>query len=483
MEHGRPNENDTEASVESEVGPPQNAAGGLSDEMYRTIFELSPEAIVLIDAKGRFVAANGRIFDWLGYSNDELMGKSLLQAPFMPPTSRVVVVKNFVKRMAGLNVPPYELRFVSKSGAVKYGRIHATSIKDENGRAQHDLVMISDVTELKRAEHALEESRVKIEGLHDAARKLEACRTSDDVCRATVDAAKRVLGFQVCVVHMAVGTSLVVRTACSDIPPGVDVADSAPETSSVVRSHRTGKTLVYDSAGGGACADDLELFKSGLCVPVEGAGVFEVLSTEKDAFDEEDVHLLELLLGHTTEAIRSIAMREELEEQVIRDPLTGMYNRRHLANIVGQETERARRYGHRIGLLMIDVDNFKEINDTLGHQTGDLVLRQVARFLRAMVRTVELVIRYGGDEFLVVMPESGTDGDSIISRLERAFGPWSEELDTADIPLRLSMGFDYWEPADRRSIDDVIDSADARMYEDKRRHNSERAGVRTDAGS
>lgn len=486
MEHDRLHRDEIDGANASEVGCPDGGAGvslstgaGLSDEMYRAIFEFSPEAIVLIDAKGHFIAANGRVFDWLGYENSEFVGKSLLQAPFMPAKSKAAVVKNYIQRMAGLRIAPYELRFVTRSGESKYGRIQATAIKDENGRAQNDLVMISDVTELKRARQALEESKTKIEGLHYTARRLEACSTRDDVCRVTVDAAKRVLGFQVCVVYVAVGDSLVVRTGCSDLPPGIEIADSPPKTSYVVKSHLTGKTLVYDAEDGGTCSRHPKLFRSGVCVPIEGAGVFEALSTDESAFDDEDVRLLELLLGHTTEAIRSIAMREELEEQVIRDPLTGMYNRRHLAGIVDQEAERARRYDHRIGMLMIDVDHFKEINDTLGHQVGDLVLRQVARFLRAMVRTTEFVVRYGGDEFLVVMPESGTDGESIIFRLQRAFGPWSEELDTGDIPLRLSMGFDCWEPADVRSLEDVIDCSDARMYEDKRRHNAERDGVRS----
>jgi len=216
-------------------------------------------------------------------------------------------------------------------------------------------------------------------------------------------------------------------------------------------------------------------------VPIEGAGVFEVLSPDENAFDDEDVKLLELLLGHTRGALRSIAMREELEQQAVRDPLTGLYNRRYLTSIVDQEVERARRYGHRIGFLMVDVDHFKEINDALGHQLGDLVLRQVSRYLRAMVRATELVIRYGGDEFLVVMPESDGDGTSVIARLQRSFGQWSDELPTGEIPLRLSMGYDVWEPASGRPVDEVIASADDRMYEDKRLHAARRSAVSSEA--
>ncbi|MBD3347577.1 MAG: diguanylate cyclase [Candidatus Eisenbacteria bacterium] len=700
-------------------------------DLYRTIFDLSPEAIVLIDSRGRFVAANGRLEDWLGYSPGEVIGKSLLSAPFIPRATKATIVRNFLRRMSGKDIPPYEVEFRTKSGDTRYGRIHATIARNADGRAFGDLVMISDVSELraaekslvrrskelgervkeltclheisklaiepslsldqflrrvvellppalqhpelagarirlgerefrterfedtpwmlsadissegkaigrvdlsyskdgsdgvfleeeralietvaerighmvmrKRSERQLErseaktrallnappdfmiltdregrvvaanegsatllevpledlvgavifdffpdemaerrradaekvlrtgepvfsedevegrfyhsriypisdergdvvqmaafsrdvteevrvrrrlaESRRKIEGLHDAARRLGRCDTRDEACRITIEAVRDVLGFPVCVAHMAVGDSLIVRSACSELPPGLELDETTPRDSAAMRAFRENRTVVCGNGPGSACTHCPDVFRSAVCVPVGDTGVFEVLSPEEDAFDEEDVRLLELLLGHTTEAVRGVAMREELEQQVVRDPLTGLFNRRYLKNITGQEVERARRYGHRIGFLMVDVDNFKEINDTLGHQVGDLVLRQVSRYLRAMVRATEFVVRYGGDEFLLVMPESGPDGESVILRLQRAFGPWSEELPTGDIPVRLSMGFDVWEPAEGRSVDEVIASADDLMYEDKKLHNSERSPVSAD---
>ncbi len=454
----------------------------LPNEMYRTIFDVSPEAIVLVGPKGVFLAANGRMKDWLGYAPEELVGKSLLQAPFIPRESKIAIVRNFIRRMAGKHIPPYELAFITKSGEKRFGRIHASVLRGEHGRVQGDLVMISDVTELKQAEEALETSRHKIEGLHETARKLLACLTDDEVCHVTVDAVVGVLGFQTCVAHTAVGDGLVVRSGCSAFPPGVDMDETPCEGSSVMQAYREQKTVVFGSGGTSSCSSNRDLFRSGMCVPIADVGVFEVLSVENDAFGSEDVRLLELLVGHTSEAMRNIRLRQELSEQVIRDPLTGLYNRRYLSTIVEQEAERAWRYGHRIGMLMIDVDNFKEINDTLGHQVGDLVLRQVSRFLRAMVRAAEYVIRYGGDEFLLVMPES-EDGQAVVFRLQRAFGPWIEELPTGDLAVRLSMGYDHWQPGDGRSVDEVIASADEKMYEDKKLHGAGRPIVESETSA
>jgi len=359
---------------------------------------------------------------------------------------------------------------------------------EENQFIQKEHVFIETVAERVghmvargRVAGTLAESRRKIEGLHGAARRLAECDSRDQACRVTIDAARDVLGFPVCMAHMAIGDSLVVRSACSDLPPGVQPQEATPECSAAMRAHREGRTVLSVDGSTEAPASCPAIFRSSVCVPIEGAGVFEVLSPDENAFDDEDVKLLELLLGHTRGALRSIAMREELEQQAVRDPLTGLYNRRHLTSIVDQEVERARRYGHRIGFLMVDVDNFKEINDTLGHQLGDLVLRQVSRYLRAMVRATELVVRYGGDEFLVVMPESDGDGTSVIARLQRSFGQWSDELPTGEIPLRLSMGYDVWEPAGGRPVEEVIASADDRMYEDKRLHAAGRSVVSSEA--
>ncbi|MFH1689345.1 MAG: GGDEF domain-containing protein, partial [Candidatus Eisenbacteria bacterium] len=196
-------------------------------------------------------------------------------------------------------------------------------------------------------------------------------------------------------------------------------------------------------------------------------GVFEVLAQDVAAFDSEDVRLLELLLGHARASVRNLELRDQLREQAIRNPLTGLFNRRHLDDAIAQEIERARRYGHQIGLLMIDVDRFKEINDTLGHAVGDSVLRGIARLILGQVRSAETVYRYGGDEFLVVMPEAGPSGEAARCRLAAALAGWNVEAGYADAEIQLSMGYALWDPKSPRPVTEVIAEADAAMYEDK----------------
>ncbi len=438
-----------------------------SERLYRSIFELSPEAIVLIDRKGTCVAANDRLTDWLGYVSYEVVGTKLLDMPFFTVKSKAIVVKMFLRRMSGRPVAPYDLDFVARDGAIHIGRIVGTVVKDDHGRPEADIAMISDVTDQRRAEVALRASRQKIEGLHGTARRLEACECEDDVCRITVDATKDVLEFPHCIVARANGGELTLQRACSNMPPG-DVPDGATISDGpIAQAHRERSRVTFHD-GDGSSENSLGLTR-GICVPLGSEGVFCAGSRERGEYGDEDIRLIELLLGHTGEALRRIHLLRELREEAIRDPLTGLYNRRHYTEELEKEVDRAQRYGYGIGFLMIDVNRFKAINDQYGHHVGDDVLRAVARFLQDHVRASEMVVRYGGDEFLIVMPHSDTDIDVVCERLAESFREWVEALGDLGFPLGVAIGGAVWGPYTDMSIEVALALADERMYQDKRR--------------
>ena len=133
-----------------------------SERNYRTIFEESPNGIVLLGPRGDVLNTNGRLHDWLGYSRDEVIGKNMLRMPFIPWRSKVRMMRKFLQRMLGADLPPYDLQFLDRDKNIQYGRIRATVIRDDDGRAIADLVMISNVTRQKRTEEALQESEQKL---------------------------------------------------------------------------------------------------------------------------------------------------------------------------------------------------------------------------------------------------------------------------------------------------------------------------------
>src|SRR5690606_18066499 len=115
-------------------------------------------------------------------------------------------------------------------------------------------------------------------------------------------------------------------------------------------------------------------------------------------------HLAELLASHTASALAGIMLREALHRQSIRDPLTGLFNRRYLEESIEREILRAHRNSQSLAFVMLDIDHFKRFNDEFGHQAGDLLLKEFAGFLQQSLRGEDIGCRYGGEEFLLLLP-------------------------------------------------------------------------------
>jgi len=157
-----------------------------------------------------------------------------------------------------------------------------------------------------------------------------------------------------------------------------------------------------------------------------------------------------------------------LKERATRDPLTGVYNRRYFNEVIEQELVRSRRYEHPIGFLMIDIDRFKEINDRFGHQMGDRVLKAVADLLVAQVRESDIVVRYGGDEFLIMLLETDGETEAVAERIRNAVAEWNKTNELIPFAVTLSIGAAHWDPTSTEPIEQVLAEADKRMYADKR---------------
>lgn len=159
----------------------------------------------------------------------------------------------------------------------------------------------------------------------------------------------------------------------------------------------------------------------------------------------------------------------ELERLAITDALTGLYNRRFFQSRLVTEVERSRRYGRVLSLVMLDLDNFKEINDRRGHQFGDHVLAEVGKILATNVRASDFVCRYGGEEFAVLLPETGPDqaaqaAEKLRTRLKEHFRGGD------DLPaLTVSLGVASFPSAGVNGAEELVRCADAALYEAKER--------------
>lgn len=215
--------------------------------------------------------------------------------------------------------------------------------------------------------------------------------------------------------------------------------------------------------------------------------------TDGSSFNEEDFHLMSLLASQASMALdraKLLEKTETLRKLAVTDPLTGLFSRRYLEEMLHEEIERSLRYGRPMSLIMIDLDNFKPYNDTYGHQAGDELLKEVGRVLHAAVRAIDAAVRYGGDEFAVILPETDSEGAQLIaSRITKDMSSsiiWRQRNlraaepeytfeagqkpsgELIEVHLSLSMGIASV-PNDARSMKELINKADMALYAAKAR--------------
>jgi diguanylate cyclase (GGDEF)-like protein len=183
---------------------------------------------------------------------------------------------------------------------------------------------------------------------------------------------------------------------------------------------------------------------------------------------ERDVFLY--LVGQVSSSIENIALHELVSEQAVTDELTGLSNNRRFRELMSKEAARAERFGHELSLIMLDIDDFKQVNDTYGHLQGDEVLRMVGRVLHLESRGVDEPARYGGEEFAVALPETGLDGalelaERIRVRIEAEPVPRTDGA--SPIKVTASIGVASMRGA-ADGADTLIAAADAALYQAKR---------------
>jgi diguanylate cyclase (GGDEF)-like protein len=191
------------------------------------------------------------------------------------------------------------------------------------------------------------------------------------------------------------------------------------------------------------------------------------------------VLLFEATQGRLAAEMEALVHSErELKEMGVRDPLTGLYNRHHFNDVIRRELANVRRYGTELSVLLVDVDRFKEINDRKGHGAGDDVLRFVANYLTTCIRESDFVFRWGGDEFLLLLPR--TDEGSAAQKAEEVARKLPKIPGTEGLHPSLSVGW-----ATHRmnaEFPATLALADQRMYEMKLKGKRERAARERDLG-
>jgi diguanylate cyclase (GGDEF)-like protein len=235
------------------------------------------------------------------------------------------------------------------------------------------------------------------------------------------------------------------------------------------RVARTGERALVQNMAPGQQQGILLESRAVLCIPITYGdtllGALNIESRDENAFTPQDVLILNTLADLLATALHNAFVFQKLQQQSITDGLTGIKTRRFFWEALSAEWKRASRSGRPFSVVLIDLDKFKEVNDTLGHFEGDLVLARVGRLLEQKSRQSNVVARYGGDEFIVLMPETGPDQAQVLAERLRQWIASDAMLN--EHKITGSFGVASF-PTHGFSIEDVIRVADAGMYVSKR---------------
>src|SRR5215218_9839538 len=213
---------------------------------------------------------------------------------------------------------------------------------------------------------------------------------------------------------------------------------------------------------------------SALAAPLGGDGGMGIVSVARGErrFTTGEHELFSYLTNQASVSVENVDLHETVQRQAVTDELTGLFNHRRFQEVMTQEVERARRYGQEMGLIMLDIDNFKRVNDTYGHLQGDMVLREVARVLRQSSREIiDEPARYGGEEMAVALPQTDLEGAyRFAERVRRRIEALDLPLLDADGTLKVtaSFGAASLKKSSGDGKDALVAAADAALYRAKR---------------
>jgi diguanylate cyclase (GGDEF)-like protein/PAS domain S-box-containing protein len=483
-------------------------------EMYfRTMAEALPEIIWTAEPDGQDDYFNQRTLDYTGLGSAELKGDGW----------KVIVHPDDVDNCFGLwqNAlrvgEPYEVEYRLRAGDGSYrwflGR--ANPVRDGTGKIVKWFGTASDIENQKHNQQILQEQILErtmqladvntrlqeemiekdfarneldqqnekmVSELHKRSERatllakmgelLQSCESREEVFSAALGFAPKIFPAAPGAVALLNSGRTLVEVIGSWTDCRLPVADFEPSACWALRTGHPHLVLAGDNTA--RCAHAAGIRPTYLCIPIlaqgETLGILHFQATEEQPqMETSELSFKTTFAGQVGLSIANIRLREALHTQSVRDALTGLYNRRYLEEVMDREVRRAGRGQQSLSLLMLDLDHFKGFNDTYGHDAGDTVLREAASLLLKNVRAEDFVCRFGGEEFVVILPTADQAGAR--SRAERLRTKMKETIVMHQGKslgmVTFSVGVATF-PENGTSPKELMAAADAALYEAKR---------------
>ena len=343
----------------------------------------------------------------------------------------------------------------------------------------HERRLQSSKEALEKANEELEGRLAEIFFTHEFFKALTTFSSVDDVTSLIVDGANGILGAEISAVYLFERQDWTLRLRASQGRAEEMFRATIPVSETIVgAAFRDGFVQQSDVPPGSELVDWTirpEEVRSQAALPLRsGESVIGVLLIASATFREltsAERDRLQVIANQASLALQNALLHEELERLSVTDRLTDLYNHGYLHQRLDEELERAARFGHKLSLIMLDIDDFKQFNDRYGHPRGDTVLRAVSSIIRQNLREIDVAARYGGEEFVVVLPETDLAGAvSVAERIRASMAEYPHLAETGEEPITqtLSLGVASY-PQHASTTAHLIEAADNAMYDAKRR--------------
>jgi diguanylate cyclase (GGDEF)-like protein/PAS domain S-box-containing protein len=463
-----------------------------SEARFRDISENVAEWVWEMDPEGKLTYSSPMVEQLLGCKPEEVVGQHFYDL-FLPDERQELQDKAFALLEAKLPFRDFINGNLHKNGNTVWLSTSGVPVLDATGNLLGYRGANIDITERRKSQEALEIANTQLKALleeadernrnmallNDMVDVLQSCRTSAEAFEAIGQYVPRFFPTEAGALYLLRDSQNLLSSVVVWGQPPLSEKMFPPEDCWAVRSGRVHH--VDDPASALLCKHvplTGTMATGYLCVPLmaqgTSLGIFHIrfLSCATQGREagalEAKQRLAVAIAENLSLALANLKLRETLQNQAIRDPLTGLYNRRYLEETMERELHRSRRLKAQLGVVMMDLDHFKDFNDTFGHAGGDAMLSSLAHVITAGIRTEDIACRYGGEEFLLVMP-----GASLETARERAENVRQAVknlqvkcLDQLLKSTTISLGVAIF-PDHGVTAEEVIAAADAALYRAK----------------
>ena len=453
-----------------------------SEARFRAIFAQAAVGVAEIEiATGRFLTVNRRLCEMVGRREEEMLATTF-QA-ITHPEDRHLHEDKTVLLMAG-KIMHYDLekRYIRKDGAIIWVNLTTSPLWKPGEVPMRNLVVVQDITERMRVQAENERRSKQLAALHETSLELTAELNLNTLLHSVVQRAMTLIGGDHC--------------NCFLYKPELNLIERVVDTGlslslgNTTRQYGEGFVGQVWATGGPLLVNDIHSWQGRqreydslppralMGVPIrwgeEFLGVLIMVALLPRQFTQVDLEVLGLFATQAAIAIRNARLYNRIEQASVTDELTGLFNRRGFFQLGEREFERASRFNRPLAAVMFDIDHFKRINDTYGHIAGDQVLRVLANCFQKNTRGIDVAGRYGGEEFVLLMPEALLSGAvQIAERLRQSIVglpipicPVNSDIPAVAINITVSIGVAELLP-DVSSLAVLLERADHALYRAK----------------